>query len=191
MKSLLTRIGLAVCAAMLMIPMSLAGQAAADGSPPIPHSQPPGGGGPPGSTVDSAHDECGRYALLRLGSLKNNYTKMYVKHNITNPGVWRFAVRDSCGSASGGSSRVYLAGVVRCRMVGGLCYIIDTRQVRLVQDFRKSGFGDGKQFGAVTMYCTGYTLCPDWVSTAVNASPPADASTGETFVFLRSHNRRQ
>lgn len=38
---------------------------------------------------------------------------------------------------------------------------IDTEEVRVVHDFRR--LSDGRPFGVVTAYCTGKTVCPDWV----------------------------
>jgi hypothetical protein len=137
-----------------------------------PQNQIGGTGGPDRFTVlQHTDDRCGRWGVLRQGywngTKGNNYVKINVLHNVTNIGVWSFVIRaPGCGAASSGTSRTYGAYAYKEDCSDGLCEVTDTRQLKLVQEFRLIAH-DNKPFGAVTLYCLGETLCPAWINTAI------------------------
>lgn len=127
------------------------------GEPPgaaVPPSPP---GGPGRDTVlRRTDDRCGRWGVLRQGYWNgergSNYAKLAIYHNVTDPDVWSFTIRaPGCGGPAGGQAREYYSwsNKVVCR--NGLCAVVDDRRLRLVQEYRR--LGDGRPFGAVTLYC--------------------------------------
>ncbi len=84
-----------------------------------------------------------------------------MKHNIRRIKVWRRVVEARCGKPEGGVSTtyIYLARIYRVVCTEGGCTPTgESELLRLVQQTRNNK-------GAITMYCQGKVLCPNWFNT--------------------------
>jgi hypothetical protein len=128
------------------------------------------------NVLSTFYDRQGRSMLIRRGWSDGagggfGYTKVVNYHNLSLRAVQAVA-RNYFSAPSSGTKRTYNANVnyVTCYTRLGLryCKITKTTVVIMPVDFRY--LSDGKSFGVVTAYCTGYyPRCPDWVKNAANA----------------------
>lgn len=121
-------------------------------------------------------DRQGRSMLIRRGWSDGlgggfGYTKVTTYHNLSLRAVQAVS-RNYFSAVTSGTKRTYSATVnyVTCyyRLGVRYCKINTSTVVVMPVDFRY--LSDGKSFGVVTAYCSGYyPRCPDWVKNAANA----------------------
>ncbi|WP_141761932.1 hypothetical protein [Kytococcus sp. HMSC28H12] len=131
------------------------------------------------NTVSHWKDGEGRGVHLRKGYYEPataftkergfGHIKMYRKHNVTKTAAYA-STRMYASTIKKDEKREYLAPVnyVTCsgRWIFRTCKVTARTILVTIHDGRT--LRDGKSFGIVTSYCTGYIRCPDWVKRAAN-----------------------